>query len=206
MDAADCSARARAGTRLFLITFCIATGLVFLTCTHPLAAQDRADPDRAAFEGTWQLMQDRSTSVDPWRRLALDIQVESDRVTLHRIWSGNREAGTYVDSTTVRTDGTPARIAMGQWPDNRHLGAFLAGDSTKHVTARWLDDGRTLRMQTRLHVRTSQGTRPIRIYSEYRLSPDQTRLTLLELRSTRPRPLHYTFRRTPEEERASSVQ
>lgn len=183
----------------------MAAGLVFLAGTRPLAAQDRPAQDRAAFEGTWQIIQDRSTSVDPWRRLRLDIRVESERVILNRIWSGNREAGTYVDSTTVRTDGTPAQIAMGQWPDNRHLGAFLAGDSTKQVTARWLDDGRTLRMQTRLHVRTSQGTRPIRIYSEYRLSPDQTRLTLLELRSTRPRPLHYTFRRAPAEERASSA-
>ncbi len=195
-------------------------GLSLLACTRPVAAQDPPTQDRAAqdratrqgavqpntaFGGSWQIVQDRSTSVDPWRRLALDIQIERDRVTLKRIWSGNREAGTYVDSTTVRTDGTPARIAMEQWPDNRHLGAFLGGDSTKQVTARWLDDGRTLRMQTRLHVRTSQGTRPIRMYSEYRLSPDQTRLTLLELRSTRPRPLHYTFRRAPGEERASSA-
>jgi hypothetical protein len=84
---------------------------------------------------------------------------------------------------------------MGQWPDNRHLGAFLGPDSTKLVTARWMDEGRTLRTETRLRVRTSQGTRPIRIYSEYRLAPDSAHITLLELRSTRPSPLRYVFRR-----------
>jgi len=156
-----------------------------------------SDPplDPGAFYGTWQIIGDRSTSVDPWRRLRLEIRGQSGRVTLKRIWSGNREAGTYVDSVSVPTDGTPVTVAMGQWPDNRHLGAFLGPDSTKQVTAQWMDDGRTLRTQTRLRVRTSQGTRPIRIYSEYRIAPDSTHLTLLELRSTRPSPLRYVFSR-----------
>ena len=147
------------------------------------------------FTGTWSLVEDRSTSVDPWRSLAIELEVNGPRVTLKRIWGGNREAGTYTDSMTVRTDGSVHTIEMDQWPDNRHLGAFLAGDSTKQVTAQWIDDERTLRVESRLQVRTSQGVRPIRIYSEYRLSPDGKHLTLLELRSTRPRPLHYTFER-----------
>lgn len=154
-----------------------------------------APPD-APFTGTWTLMEDRSTSVDPWRSFMIEMQVDGPRITLKRIWGGNREAGTYTDSMTIRTDGSVHEVPMEQWPDNRHLGAFLAGDSTKRVTAEWLDDGQTLRVETRLQVRTSQGVRPIRIYSEYRVSPDDRHLTLLELRSTRPRPLHYTFARS----------
>lgn len=149
----------------------------------------------SGFTGTWTLVEDRSTSVDPWRSLVIEMQVDDPHVTLKRIWGGNREAGTYTDSMTIRTDGSVHEVPMEQWPDNRHLGAFLAGDSTKHVTAEWIDDGQTLQVETRLQVRTSQGVRPIRIYREYRLSPDDRHLTLLELRSTRPRPLHYTFAR-----------
>lgn len=166
---------------------------LLLLVVAPLLASAPLPP---AFSGTWMLIEDRSTSVDPWRSLTVEIDVDAPRVTLKRIWGGNREAGTYTDSMTIRADGSVHEVPMEQWPDNRHLGAFLAGDSTKQVTAQWLDAEQTLRVESRLHVRTSQGVRPIRIYSEYRLSPDGNHLTLLELRSTRPRPLHYTFERT----------
>lgn len=169
--------------------------VLFLALAFLLAAA----PSNPNFNGTWTLIEDRSTSVDPWRSLALEMEVDGPRVTLKRIWGGNREAGTYTDSMTIRTDGSVHEVPMEQWPDNRHLGAFLAGDSTKRVTAEWIDDGRTLQISTRLQVRTSQGVRPIRIYSEYRVSPDGRHLTLLELRSTRPRPTHYTFERSDAE-------
>jgi hypothetical protein len=84
---------------------------------------------------------------------------------------------------------------MTQWPDNRHIGAFLASDSSKSVSAAWLDDGQTLRVTTRLTVRISQGTTRIRTYSEYRVSPSGRHLVVLELRSTRPKPIRYTFER-----------
>lgn len=150
----------------------------------------------SGFEGTWTLVEARSTSVDPWHNLSLEMQIRTDRVVIKRIWSGNREAGRYVDSTMARPGGPSTTTPMERWPDNPHIGAFLAGDSTKQVTAQWLDDGRTLQTTTRLQVSTSQGVRPIRIYSEYRLAPDGNHLTLLELRSTRPRPLRYTFERS----------
>jgi hypothetical protein len=84
---------------------------------------------------------------------------------------------------------------MAQWPDNRHLGAYIAGDHRKTVASRWEDDGRTLITESTLTVSTQQGERPIRIYTEYRLSPGGDRLDVLELRSTRPRPVHYVFTR-----------
>lgn len=164
-----------------------------------LAPLGGTPPPETAFNGAWKLVEDQSTSVDPWRSLVIGVEVDGAHVTLSRTWGGNREAGTYTDSTTVRTDGSVHVVPMEQWPDNRHLGAFLAGDSTRQVTAQWLDDGRTLQVSSRLQVRTSQGVRPIRIYSEYRLAPTGDQLTLLELRSTRPRPLHYTFERADED-------
>lgn len=143
--------------------------------------------------GSWTY--DSGTAIDPWRGLSIEFEREEDAVILKRIWRGTREGGTAVDSVYVVPGGAPATVKLDQWPDNRHLGAYLAGDSTKTVTARWEDDGRTLVTESRLTVSIQQGTRPIRIYTEYRLSPDGDALEVFELRSTRPRPIHYVFHR-----------
>ena len=162
-----------------------------------LPASPVAPPDAAAaFAGSWQLDADRSTAIDPWRRLTLDLAFDGGAVIVERRWRGSREGGSTLDSVRVVPGGPAATAKLEQWPDNRHLGAYLAGDSTKTVTAMWLDDGRTLATESRLTVSVQQGTHPLRIYTEYRLSPDGDRVDVLELRSTRPRPIHYVFRRT----------
>ncbi|MFB6272034.1 MAG: hypothetical protein ABEL51_03965 [Salinibacter sp.] len=144
------------------------------------------------FNGTWSIHEERSTDISPWNGLTVQIDATPSQLTLERIWDGNYGV-TVNDSMTIPIDGEQHRVSLQQWPDNRHIGATLASDSSKTVSAEWLDNGRTLRVTTRLDVRVSQGITRIRTYSEYRVSPDGGTLTLLELRSTRPRPLHYTF-------------
>lgn len=152
--------------------------------------------DAARFNGAWSLDKERSTDITPWNDLTIEIDASPSRLTLERIWGGSYGV-TVNDSMTIPIDGEKHRVPMQQWPDNRHIGAFLAADSSKSVSAEWLDDGQTLRVTTHLNVRISQGTTRIRTHSEYRVAPDGKTLTVLELRSTRPRPLRYTF--TPAE-------
>lgn len=153
----------------------------------------RLDP---AFAGAWALDGPRSTAIDPWNQLSLEIaDAGAGAIDLKRHWRGSREGGAFTDSLRV-VPGRSARSApMTQWPDNRHLGAFIAGDSTKHVATRVEDGGRTLVTESRLTVSVQQGEHDLRIVTEYRLSPEGDRLDVLELRSTRPRPIHYVFRR-----------
>jgi hypothetical protein len=87
------------------------------------------------------------------------------------------------------------------WPDNRHLGAYIGGDKTKHVHAAWLDAGRILRLSTDLVLATSQGDRAVNILSNYQVSASGTQLTLTELRSTRNRPVVYVFNRVNPEKK-----
>jgi hypothetical protein len=148
-----------------------------------------------AFDGMWVLDEDRSTAIDPWRRLRVEIDTDGEGVMLKRMWRGSREGGAFVDSVRLMPGSTVESAPMAQWPDNRHLGAYIAGDHRKTVASRWEDDGRTLITESTLTVSTQQGERPIRIYTEYRLSPGGDRLDVLELRSTRPRPVHYVFTR-----------
>jgi hypothetical protein len=157
----------------------------------------------AQLSGTWTIDKAQSTAIDPWRDLTIDVDASASRLTLERIWRGYYGFDTS-DSMTIPIDEAPHTVPMPQWPDNRHIGAFLGGDSTKTVTAQWLDDGRTLQVTTRVPVRTSQGLRSLRTHSEYRVSPDRTHLTVLELRSTRPDPIRYTLERDTTAQEAAS--
>lgn len=150
--------------------------------------------DRSRFDGMWTLDTARSSAVDPWRALTLDLHVADDAVTIQRIWSGTRGARG-IDSMHVTTDGNVNRVPVLRWVDNRHLGVRIAPNALREVVAQWKDEGGTLGIEQWMTVITSQGETPLRIYSEYRLAPDGTTLHVMELRSTRPRPLHYVFTR-----------
>jgi hypothetical protein len=153
-------------------------------------------PGPADWTRRWTLDAEQSTAIDPWRGLSVVLDARGDAMVVERHWRGSREGGTMVDAVEVVPGGPAVTVALEQWPDNRHLGAYLTGDSTKTVTARWADGGRTLVTESTLTLLTQQGEAPVRIYSEYRLSPERDRLDLLELRSTRPTPLHYVFTRS----------
>ena len=143
--------------------------------------------------GHWTLDADRSTPVDPWRDLSLRLDVTDSTATIVRSWTYRRLA--HADSVTVPLDGSPHPSTVTWWADSRHLAAHVQPGDTKTVRA-WTDDGgTTLRVEQHLTLHTSQGTAPVRVYTEYRLAPDGDRLDVLELRSSRPAPLHYVFRR-----------
>ena len=114
---------------------------------------------------------------------------------LERNWRGSREGGAFTDSVRLVPGQSVESDPMIQWGDERHLGAYIAGDRTKTVVSRWVDDGTTLITESTFRVSIQQGEHDVRVYTEYRLSPEGDRLDVLELRSTRPRPIHFVFSR-----------
>ncbi len=160
-----------------------------------LASHPAPPPPDPEFRGTWVLDDSLSRAIDPWRNLTVEIDVEGDAVILKRLWRGSREGGASVDSVRLVPGTTVRSEPMLQWPDERHLGAYIAGDRTKSVASRWADDERTLITESDFVVSVQQGEHPVRVYTEYRLSPGGDRLDVMELRSTRPRPIHYVFTR-----------
>jgi hypothetical protein len=147
----------------------------------------------SALAGSWHIDLARSTELSPWKDYDLTITADGDRTTIHRrlAW-GRRE---FSDEMTVTT-GTTVAVPVLLWPDNRHLGAYIADDHRKHVRAEWLDGGRILRLSTDLVLSTQQGDRAVNILSNYKVSANGAVLTLTELRSTRNRPVVYVFIRT----------
>lgn len=144
--------------------------------------------------GEWELVADASTPVDPFRNLALDVRIDGASVVVVRTWIGSDNVRG-VDSVRVVPGNAAQTIPMQSWLDNRHLGVRVGPDSTRQVSAHWKDDHRTLAVEQEMTVETSQGATPLRIYSEYRSTPDGNTLEVIELRSTRPRPMSYVFRR-----------
>ena len=167
----------------------VATALAITTSLPALSQPD------ASLAGTWVLDHDASTAIDPWRNLTVEVTLDGDAVVLERQWRGSREGGAFSDSVRLVPGTTVRSEPMLQWPDERHLGAYIAGDRRKTVASHWADDEQTLVTESTLTLSIQQGERPIRIYTEYRLAPGGDRLDVLELRSTRPRPIHYVFTR-----------
>lgn len=147
----------------------------------------------SALAGHWTLDPSRSSAVDPFRTIRLDVSVSGDRVSITRTMDGGSR--TTADTLTLDLGQTEVTEPMVMWVDNRHIGAWVGEDRDRTVRAELLDAGETLRVESTFKLETSQGTTPVRVTTEYRLSPDGKRLTVLELRSTRNRPLHYTFDR-----------
>lgn len=150
--------------------------------------------DTRKIEGTWAIDKKRSTAIDPWQDLTIEIEAGEERLDLRRLWTGNY-GFVAVDSIDIPINGTSHPASLKGWPDNRHIGAFARPDAERLVSATWLDGGQTLRVSTRTEVSVSQGKAQVRTYSEYRPSPDGQELTVLELRSTRPRPIRYVLTR-----------
>ena len=145
------------------------------------------------FSGQWQIDPELSTAIDPWRRINLDISVEGDRVVIEELVSAGRRriSQTYAFDVS-KTENT---VPVDWWTGNRHLGAYMGGDGTMNIHAKWLDDNQTLRLESTYILQTSQGETPVRTYTEYRLSHDGKRLTRMILRSTRNRPILHVFSR-----------
>jgi len=143
--------------------------------------------------GSWAIDLARSTELSPWKSYDLTITIVGDTVTFdrHLAW-GRRE---FRDQLVLELTKPETVAPVEMWPDNRHLGAYIADDHVKRVRASWLDDHRILRVSTDLTLSTQQGDRAVNILSDYKVSANGAQLTLTELRSTRNRPIVYIFHR-----------
>ena len=122
----------------------------------------------------------------------LIVSVEGDEVVLTH---DMRWRSTRVEAVDRVNTVHPVELRDFFRIEQRHMAVYRPKDSVTPVTAAWLDDGRTLRVEAVHEVEVSQGTASIRIYSEYRLQEGNETLTLIELHSTRDRPLVYIFKK-----------
>jgi hypothetical protein len=142
--------------------------------------------------GVWKIDRAASTAIDPWSSIQLEIEVDDREIVINRTVSTGRRRSSQFYNLII---GELTMTDVDWWTGNRHIGAYMGGDGKERMIARWLDDGRTLRVESGLTLKTSQGETKVRNYYEYRLSSDGNELTVIELRSSRNRPIVHVFNR-----------
>lgn len=166
----------------------ICTVVLAILAVQPLLAQPNP-----AFSGRWKISTEKSTPLDPWSNLEIEIAVDDDSITIGRYYSaGSRVAE---ETMTLDTSIPSQEVTVEGWWDNRHIGAYLGNDKKQTVAARWRDEGRTLQLNIDMILETSQGETPVRVIREMRLSDDGNTLTTLQIRSSRNLPIVRVFNR-----------
>lgn len=145
------------------------------------------------FDGRWKIDLEKSTALDPWQSLEIEIQTDGDIVSIVRQFSTGKRNAT--ESMVLDMTQASQVVEVEGWWDNRHIGAYLGGDKQQTIAAKWLDKGRTLQLNIELVLETAQGESPIRVLREMRLSRDGQTLRVLQLRSSRNLPIVRVFRK-----------
>ncbi|HUF09358.1 MAG TPA: hypothetical protein VMO47_08570 [Rhodothermales bacterium] len=154
-----------------------------------------AQPDHS-LTGSWSLIAEKSSDVDPWRSMALTIESTDQLVTVFRDLIAGRDSRK--DTLLVPTDGQTRSTVVPEskkWLEQPHLGVFFDGTTSQHVTGAWLRPATELMVNISTTLQTSQAESPVEIIRRFILSEDGSELTLLETRSSRPRPINLVFAR-----------
>jgi len=146
--------------------------------------------------GSWALDNERSSDVDPWRSMALTIEMNDNQVTVFRDLLAGRDSRK--DTLVIPTDGQTLSTRVPEskkWLEQPHLGVFFDGMTDQHVSGTWLRPGVELMATIATTLQTSQAATQVEIIRRFILSEDGTELTVLETRSSRPRPINLVFKR-----------
>lgn len=173
----------------------LTTTLLLALVTSVCATSTFAQPDHP-LSGSWSLIQEKSSDVDPWRSMALTIESSDGLVTVYRDLIAGRDSRR--DTLLIPADGQTLSTVVPEsrkWLEQPHLGVFFDGKTRQHVSGAWLRPGIELMVKLSTTLQTSQGASPVDIIRRFVVSEDGTELTVLETRSSRPRPINLVFKR-----------
>ncbi|MBD5777920.1 hypothetical protein IEN85_00240 [Pelagicoccus sp. NFK12] len=165
--------------------------LFFISALVSLMFATASAQPGSQFIGTWVIDSELSTAFDPWRSIQLDIELVEGGVVIEELCTTGRRRSTQRYELKLGSSQNVVPIEM--WTGNRHIGAYIGGDRAMRIDARLDDGGRTLVLDCRYLLDTSQGETAVRSHKEFRVSSDGDQLVVMELRSTRPRPILQVF-------------
>jgi len=146
------------------------------------------------FAGEWALVQHKSTQIDLWRTLSVEIAQKDDELGLIQHWGNPRRR--FSDTLSLQI-GTPNRIPITDrnFPTNVFMGISndVRGDRIIDVSID--NDGSVIRLIESVDVRGSQGATEISQIHTYTLSNEPDIITYTIERSTRTRPIEYVLKR-----------
>jgi len=164
---------------------------------HHLSPQLAPAAPQAApgIEGRWELVREKSTDIDLFETLAVDIRFDGPGLTLIRTWGAGRS---FRDSLALPLGGAVAHVPVTSrvFPSNVFMGLMMPVGTVRDVRA-WRPDANTLRLEESFQIRGSQGESPETQTGLFTLSGDGSTLTYEASRSTRTSgpPVKYLLKR-----------
>jgi len=136
------------------------------------------------FNGRWSLIPEKSTEIDLFGTLSLEIQHNASTVTIIQTFGTSR---VFKDTLILKTGGVVNLLPIRDrvWPTNVFMGISKERGTNVQVTAVWENNGAILKVEERYDVLASQGKRQIFGINTYELSGDKDILTLHIDRLTR---------------------
>ena len=152
--------------------------LVVLTASISLGAGNKT------LEGNWNLIPDKSTEIDLYGTLSLEISQEKEKVIITQQWGGNRH---FRETVELKTDGNVNKIKITDrvFPTNVFMGLSMPIGDTKEVTALWKNNGNVLQITENYPLLGSQGRTNISAIHTFELSDSGEILFYKIDRSTR---------------------
>ena len=138
----------------------------------------------AGFNGRWEFVPHKSTDIDLWGTLSVEIRQSGDAVTVINTWGRGRS---FSDSLRLATDGSRTTVPVRNrvFPSNVFMGLMMPVGTDRRMTASWEDGGSVLKVDEEFRVRGSQGETAAHAVHRYVLAGDAETITYTIRRSTR---------------------
>ncbi len=171
------------------------TTLFFCFCLIPTFLFSSGHKD---FNGSWDLVPQKSAVIPLYRSLLINFQISGDQVTVIQKW-GTRARDAFSDTVRLSTDGRKTLLPLQHQvaPTNVFLGIMNLASGQREMSASWNADGTVLTIQEKLSIRTSQGKSEINAIHTYTLSVPEQIITYKVTRMSRKKDdgLSYTLKR-----------
>ncbi|MBN1543530.1 hypothetical protein JW992_15420 [candidate division KSB1 bacterium] len=146
--------------------------------------------------GSWTLIPHKSTEIDLFNALQIDIQNNTDGIRWIRTWGRGRSVA---DTVTLPLNGRPIESAITHraFASNVFMGLSLPVGEMRSFSGEWIVPQKTIRIHERLPVQASQGEQMIEIEHRLNLAENGETLSYELERSTRKsNPLRFVCKRT----------
>jgi hypothetical protein len=169
---------------------------LFLFCCFIAATSITLAQIDQHFVGVWNYVPEKSTEIDLYATVSVEIQQSGSTVTLIQNWgTGRAFKDTVVLKNLAEKASAQMEITSRVFPTNVFMGLMMPPGATRTIAARYDKKAATISLDEKYPVQGSQGQAPLTVGSTYRLSDDKEFLTLTINRSTRAQspPIVYTF-------------
>ncbi len=156
------------------------TLLLSFLILFPLVSSSRGS---VGLNGRWEIVPQKSTEIDLYGTLALEIRQSGSSVTVITTWGKGRA---FRDSMTVQTGSrTSVPVSSRVFPSNVFMGLMMLPGTERSVLATWA--GKALKIEETSPLHGSQGVVTAHAVHTFDLSADGELLTYTVDRSTRTR-------------------